>query len=203
MGSLSLLSILALASAAGATIILVVYLVLRPPLTRQTKLWLFFGLGPLPIGAALTGNVANLEVTKKRDFCGSCHVMTPYVDDAGRADSSTLASIHSRSPWFGGESCYTCHADYGMLGGVTTKIGGMHHVWDFYTGDWGPGHRPPKLYRPYTGQACKQCHAPEGTTFKRHLEHQVHGPAIAAGDVTCASRGCHAPVHPSHIEEGM
>jgi len=194
----NLLNLAALACAAAAAVVLLVYLVRRPPLTNATRLWLFAGLGPLPITAAMAGNVANLEVTKEREFCGSCHVMVPYTDDAANPRSTGLSAVHSRNPWFGNQSCYTCHADYGMFGLVITKVGGMHHVWDYYTQDWdAPGHRPPQLYKPYPNQSCKQCHAQ--AKAREPMEHQVHRAAIDSGAVGCAKQGCHGPPH--HVRE--
>jgi cytochrome c-type protein NapC len=190
-----LLSYLALAAALGAGIILVVYLVARPSLSRRVKLWLFAGLGPLPITAALAGNVANFEVTKERRFCGSCHVMDPWAEDAADPKSASLASIHSKNPYFGQESCYVCHADYGMFGTVMTKVGGMRHVWDYYTDDWDrPGHRPPTLYKPYSTTTCMQCHPPERA--HQPLAHQVHGRAVRGGELSCVAGGCHGSPHP-------
>lgn len=188
----------ALVCAAASAAILVYYLVRRPPLTRATRVWLFAGLGPFPIAAAVAGNYANLEVTKEREFCGSCHVMVPYTEDAANPKSSGLASLHTKNKWFGNESCYTCHADYGMFGLVVTKIGGMHHVWDYYTGDWhNPDHRPPALYKPYKNETCRQCHAQAST--KEPMEHKVHHDAIESGAVGCAKKGCHGPPH--HVRE--
>jgi cytochrome c-type protein NapC len=192
----SLLTVIALAFAAFAAALLLFHLIRRPPLTRATKLWLLLGLGPLPITAAMAGNVANLEVTKERKFCGSCHVMEPYIADAASSKSTSLAAIHSRNPWFGQQSCYTCHADYGMFGLVTTKIGGMHHVWDYYTKDWdGPGSRKPALYKPYPNNTCMQCHTTE--RMQAPLEHRVHAAAVARGEIKCAGAGCHGPPHPT------
>lgn len=191
----SILSYLALACIVAAAVILIGYLFIRPELTRHVKIWLFAGLGPLPITAAITGNVANFEVTKEREFCASCHVMEPYAEDAKNQKSKTLASVHSQSQYFGGQSCYVCHADYGMFGTVVTKLGGMHHVWDYYTDDWSrPGHRPPKLYHPYQYKTCEQCHAKE--RMSRPLEHKVHAQAIASSQVSCTASGCHGRPHP-------
>ncbi len=193
-----LLNLGALVCAAASAAVLLGYLIRRPPLTRFTRLGLFLGLGPLPITAAMVGSYANLEVTKEREFCGSCHVMIPYTDDAANPKSSGLAALHSKNKWFGNESCYTCHADYGMFGLVVTKIGGMHHVWDYYTGDWhNPDHRPPALYKPYKNETCRQCHA-QGST-KEPMEHKVHRAAIESGAVGCAKQGCHGPPH--HVRE--
>jgi cytochrome c-type protein NapC len=192
-----LLTYVALAAAAGAGAILVAYLVRRPALTRSTKLWLFAGLGPLPITAALIGNVANFEVTKDRDFCGRCHTMSLYAGDAADPKSGTLAAVHSKNPMFGGQSCYACHADYGMFGTVTTKLGGMRHVWYYYTEDWeAPEHAPPKMRKPYSHEACKQCHPPDRA--RQPLEHVVHQQAILSNQVGCTAGGCHGRPHPVH-----
>lgn len=193
---MSWLGLAALGCVTAAAAILVGYLVRRPPLTPGIKLLLFFGLGVFPIGTALTGNVANFQVTQQRTFCGSCHVMDPHALDAADPNSQSLAALHSRLPHFGGQSCYVCHADYGMFGTITTKIGGMHHVWDFYTQDWdAPGHRPPQLYKPYDSAACLQCHVPMREPVP--LAHLVHKDVIESGEVTCARSGCHGPPHPT------
>lgn len=197
----NILSTSALACAALAAVVLIAYLIRRPPLTAATRLWLFLGLGPLPIAAAIAGNVANLEVTKERHFCGSCHVMEPYIEDVSNPESKRLAAVHSRNEWFGHQSCYVCHADYGMFGTVVTKIGGMHHVWDYYTGDWGdPSHRPPALYKPYSNDACRHCHA--HASAREPMEHRVHKAAIENGSVGCAKEGCHGPPHPKYVARG-
>ena len=195
-----LLGYMALAFALGAAAILVWYLVARPHLSRRIRVWLFVGLGPLPITAAMMGNVANFEVTKDREFCGSCHTMDLYANDAADPKSGTLASIHSKNPYFGEQSCYVCHADYGMFGTVLTKMGGMRHVWYYYTEDWeAPGHAPPKLLKPYSHTACKQCHPPERA--HQPLEHEVHRQAMQAGEVGCTAAGCHGRPHPAQTRE--
>src|SRR6516165_6099687 len=77
-----LLKLTALVAAVIAIAILTWYLVRRPPLGRLTKVMLLFGLGVMPLGVALTGNISGFEFTLKRQFCGSCHVMLPYTEDA-------------------------------------------------------------------------------------------------------------------------
>jgi cytochrome c-type protein NapC len=192
---LLLVSIAAFCAIASAALI-VGYLIKRPELKGNVKLWLFLALGPLPILAAGTGNIANYEETKNRRFCSSCHVMHPYTDDAKNNQSTTLASAHSQSKWFGDESCYTCHADYGMFGAVSTKIGGMHHVWAYFTDDWdAPGHRKPKMFKPYNADACMTCHPSSGPSFERVLAHKVHEGAVAKSEVRCNNAGCHGPAH--------
>ncbi|MBK9265533.1 MAG: NapC/NirT family cytochrome c [Polyangiaceae bacterium] len=190
-----LLSAVALCLALLAAAMLIGFLVRRPPLTRVVKMWLFVALGPLPISAAMAGNIANFEVTTKRKFCASCHTMDPHANDAADPHSTSLASIHSKNPYFGDKSCYVCHADYGMFGTVLTKIGGMHHVWDYYTQDWdAPGHRPPQLYKPYSNLACMQCHPVDKP--RQPLEHKIHAEAAKKDLVSCAAANCHGPPHP-------
>ena len=89
------LAVLECASAALSAIILVGYLVVRPPLGRAIKLWLLLGLGVFPIGAAFAGNVQGFEATKDRVFCGSCHVMALHQADSDDRASGSLASRHA------------------------------------------------------------------------------------------------------------
>src|SRR5689334_6016078 len=130
------LTIVALVSASFAVTLLGWFLIRRPSLGGMTKLMLLFGLGVFPIATAATGNVAGYEATKARGFCGSCHVMKPWTEDSDDRTSKTLASRHARNPMFGEENCYMCHADYGQLGAVTTKIGGMRHVYEYVFGGY-------------------------------------------------------------------
>ncbi len=191
----------ALALACVSAAIVAGYLLRSPPLTGQVKLILGFGLFLLPTTAAVLGNAANLETTKTVAFCGSCHVMTSYVEDARDPASESLASTHARLEHFRETACYTCHADYGMVGGVTTKINGMHHVVAFYGDDWSrPGHEPPALYKPYDVRTCETCHDPLRASAP--LEHQVHAEKLRAREITCSSRGCHGPPHPPWVQQG-
>src|SRR5262249_32222251 len=122
---------IALLAAAGSAAILIFYLVKRPPLDIAARVWLFFGLCVLPAAVAAAGTVDNLHAMKQRKFCGSCHVMTFHTGDAGSLSSTSLAARHSRNPYFGNESCYTCHANYVLFGGILTKLDGMGHVWHY------------------------------------------------------------------------
>ncbi len=174
----------------------------RPALTGEVKAGLFFALFVLPTTAALLGNTANLETTKAVDFCNSCHVMHTYVGDLRSTDSASLAATHGRLETFRKDACYACHADYGMLGGITTKIGGMHHVKDYYLNDWDePGHRGPALYEPYDMRVCLSCHEPLKPGAP--LQHRVHEAKMRAGEISCSADGCHGPPHPSKFTAGQ
>ena len=192
-----LLKAIALTCAALSAAIGVWYLVRRPHLHRVTKTMLLLGLGVFPGIVSLTGNIASFEYTLSRPFCGSCHVMGPYLRDAEDPNSTSLAAMHSRNHKFGENSCYTCHADYQMLGAVTTKMNGMRHLFKYVTeyattGPDGEGGPPIHLYKPFKSEACMQCHS---TTAKKYMEqHADQVEQIRAGDLACID--CHTEVHP-------
>ncbi len=192
--------IVALVCAALGALIVLVYLIKRPTFHFATQLWLFLGLGVLPILSALSGNAAGLQATKEVQFCGSCHVMLAHTGDAQDPHSQSLAARHSRNPAFGEESCYTCHADYGMFGAVFTKLNGMVHVKE-YLGKYRKQtlqETLPELalYKPLPNTNCMHCHS---TTTRLWLDVPDHGsalPQVRRGEVSCASAGCHGYAHP-------
>ena len=128
------LVMVSLITAVIAALLIVHYLVRKPPFNAVTKLLLLAGLCVFPILSAGSGNYAGFEQTTKREFCGGCHVMRPWVDDSEDPASISLAALHARNDRFGDRSCYTCHADYGMFGTVATKIGGLRHVYHYLNG---------------------------------------------------------------------
>lgn len=196
----AMLPVLAVVCAALSLILLAWYWIRRPPLHGAVKVVLFAAIGVFPIGAAGSVNVATLEYSKKRSFCGSCHVMLPYTNDSADPLSTTLASTHARNELFGSENCYTCHADYGMFGTVMTKAGGLRHVWEYYTKfkDFSIEEALPQihLYKPLTNATCTHCHSMTAPYWVQVAEHRSLGDTLASGQVACASAGCHGPSHP-------
>ena len=186
------LAVVELVCAALSAVILVGYLVVRPPLVRATKLALLLGLGIFPIGAAFAGNVHGFEETKERRFCGSCHTMVLHAADSDDRTSRTLASEHARNGMFGSENCYTCHADYGMFGTVVTKAGGLRHVWLYLT-----EYRNTSLEedKKRIGN-CMHCHSTEDTLWLKVPDHVASLDDTRAGRLGCASAGCHGLAHP-------
>jgi hypothetical protein len=192
---------LELGCAALSAMILVAYLVLRPPLVRATKLALLLGLGVFPIGAAFAGNVQGFEATKKREFCGSCHVMALHRADSDDPASGSLASRHARNAMFGSENCYSCHADYGMFGTVVTKAGGLRHVWLYLTEyrhtSLDEAKKTIVLRDPTSvNQNCMHCHSTEDTLWLQVPDHKASLEDERAGRMSCASEGCHGLAHP-------
>jgi cytochrome c-type protein NapC len=202
-----LLKLTALVAASIAILILVWYLVRRPPLGRFTKVMLLFGLGVMPLGVALTGNIAGFEYTLKRQFCGSCHVMLPYTQDAEDPTSNSLAAIHSRNHAFGEESCYTCHADYQMFGTMTTKVNGLRHLYYYITeyantGPYGEGGPKIHMYKAFQNGMCTRCHSTEAPNWLKNEEHAGMLEDLRKGDAKCVD--CHGgeKVHPRSFSHG-
>ena len=207
-----LLKAVALVSAVAAAIIIIWYLVRRPPLGRLTKSLLLVGLGVFPAVVSLTGNIAGFEYTLSRPFCGSCHVMDPYLRDAQDLNSKSLASIHSHNHRFGENSCYNCHADYKMFGAVTTKMNGMKHLLKYVTeyantGPDGEGGPPIKLYKRHDLEEkriteeqfntqmngmCMQCHSSLAAIWVE--KHEAFAEDVRAMKQLCID--CHSEIHP-------
>jgi cytochrome c-type protein NapC len=201
MHDLSPLAILTLLLAGAAALLLLAFLAKRPSLAaRATKVWLLLALGVLPIGAALAANVEGYETTKRRTFCGSCHVMDAHARDAADPRSSGLAARHTRNEMFGHESCYTCHADYGMFGTIVTKMGGLGHVYWYYTEyhdvPLDEALRTIHIRRPYPNANCMHCHSTENELWRKVPDHASSVEDARAGRVSCASGGCHGYAHP-------
>jgi nitrate/TMAO reductase-like tetraheme cytochrome c subunit len=195
------LVILSLGSAGLAAAILIWFLIRRPALVWATKLLLLLGLGAFPLATAATGNLAGFQQTKTRSFCGGCHVMEPFTGDAADPSSPTLAARHSRNRSFGEDSCYACHADYGMFGAVTTKLNGLRHVYEYYT-DYRAlslEEALPRihLYQPYPNRNCMQCHSTRVPSWLAIADHAALDAEVRSGELSCASAGCHGPIHPS------
>jgi cytochrome c-type protein NapC len=200
------LSVVELACAALAAIILVAYLVLRPPLVRATKIALLFGLGIFPIGAAFSGNVQGFEATKERQFCGSCHVMALHRADSDDAASGSLASRHARNAMFGRENCYECHANYGMFGTVLTKAGGLRHVWlyltEYRTTPLDEAKKTIHLREPSLMNGnCRECHSTDDPLWRQVPDHVATLDDTRAGNLGCASAGCHGLAHPFWVPD--
>jgi nitrate/TMAO reductase-like tetraheme cytochrome c subunit len=198
------LIIIAVFCALASASILLVYLVRRPALGHATKIWLLLGLGVFPIGLAGAGNVQGYETTKKREFCGSCHVMGPHAADSRDLRSLSLSSRHARNDLFGDENCYACHEDYGMFGTVLTKIGGMRHVWLYYTEYRNTPIEEAKkeihLRKPYPNGNCMHCHSTEGEIWGHQPDHKAALDEVRSGRVSCASAGCHGLAHPNFTD---
>jgi len=195
------LTAMALGCALASAVILLGYLIRRPAWSTATKVFLLFGLGVFPIGAAMAGNVEGYERTKARSFCGDCHVMVPHREDSDDPTSGSLSSRHARNKLFGNENCYTCHEDYGMFGTVLTKMGGMRHVWLYYTQYRNTTIPEAKeeihILKPFPNESCRQCHSTEVKLWLQIPDHRETLNDLRADRISCASAGCHGYAHPN------
>ncbi len=173
----------------------------EPELDLRWRILLFAAIAILPTAAAGTSTVEGLERTTQREFCGSCHVMEAHVADAGDPFSMSLAARHSKNSLFGKNSCYKCHANYGMYGYPLTKWEGMGHVYHYYLGEYGKlslkeAVETIHINKPYPNRNCMHCHAGGGKLWKGIADHASARDEIESGRISCASAGCHGAAHP-------
>lgn len=173
----------------------------KPDLDLKWRLVLFAAIAVLPTAAAGTSTVQGVERTTQRDFCGSCHVMEAHYNDAIEPESQSLAARHTRNQLFGEQSCYKCHANYGMNGYVLTKMGGLGHVYYYYLGGYGSLTLEDAVGRirikePYKNENCLHCHAADGNVWRSTPEHLAIEEAARDGVISCSSAGCHGAAHP-------
>lgn len=117
--------------------------------------WLLVAVGLVPIMVAFMTFAHGLESTTTVAACGSCHVMTPFVQDLQDVKSDTLAATHFKNRFIRESQCYTCHSDYGLGGTLKAKLSGLGHVWRYTTGLYDV---PIKIAQPYPNFRCLGCH---------------------------------------------
>ncbi len=136
--------------------------------------WLLVTLGLVPIMVAFMTFAHGLESTTTVAACGSCHVMTPFVQDLRDVKSDTLAATHFKNRFIRESQCYTCHSDYGLGGTLKAKLAGLGHVWRYTTGLYDV---PIKIAQPYPNFRC----------------------LVMSGQTPCLT--CHGPAHPVQKKE--
>lgn len=199
--ALTPMGFVAVLTAAIAAVLLIQYLAKRPPLNIGTRLRLLLGLAVFPFLSAVATTASGMHRTTERSFCGSCHVMSRHLSDAEDPKSPSLAARHVRNPMFGETACYTCHADYSMLGYPLTKLTGLGHVYHYYLGGYRNWplekfHAEVRIAKPFPNSNCQQCHSGTLDSFKNTPEHRAIAAELEANRVSCASGGCHGVAHP-------
>ncbi len=153
----------------------------------------------LPVLAfAVTGAVL-VERSKETDFCMSCHIMKPLLATATPEDTS-LAGIHiSRGAVPTAQSCYTCHAGYGLQGDVGAKLAGVRHMVLELTGAY---ELPLTLHGDFDLKSCQGCHA-EASGFRAQPAHAAPEiqEALLSGQMRCTGM-CHPAAHPPEALTG-
>jgi cytochrome c nitrite reductase small subunit len=157
--------------------------------------WLLVAVGLVPIMVGFMTFAHGLESSATVSACGSCHVMTPFVNDLRDVKSETLAATHFKNRFIRENQCYTCHSDYGLGGTISAKLGGLGHVWRYTTGRY---EVPIKIARPYSNLRCLSCHG-ESQRFLNAPGKKEMMPELISGQTPCLS--CHGPAHPEQKKE--
>ncbi|MDA8019004.1 MAG: NapC/NirT family cytochrome c [Thermoanaerobaculia bacterium] len=174
------------------TTALIVAVISSPSLVtrRSGKVLAFVALFLLPSLITGMGFVLHLEHAKSTDFCLSCHVMEPYGTSLHFDDLSYLVADHYQNNLVPREqACYTCHTQYTMFGDVQAKLGGLKHVWVYYTGQTP---ETLELYQPYQNRECLHCHG----ASRSFVEGELHVDLLddmRSNEVSCLE--CHEQVH--------
>ena len=160
-----------------------------------TKIALFFVVALLPALVSAVTIPVTFKRAKTVEFCASCHVMHPFVDDLKNPQSENLAAKHFDRRWIAHDQCYTCHTDYVWFGPLSAKTRGLRHLMAYYLA---PEHRDIKLYEPFPNGNCLQCHG-QARGYRENPVHEAAAAQIASGETRCPE--CHAPIHPTTAEE--
>jgi nitrate/TMAO reductase-like tetraheme cytochrome c subunit len=178
----------------GSAALLILYtLVFRRHRLQETgsKWMLFTGICLLPAPVMFLSTAVGLEQSKSVDFCMSCHVMQPFIDDLKNPASKTLAALHYQNRYIQREHCYRCHTDYGVLGTMEAKKQGLGHIWKATTGSYT---LPVKMSKPYNYTICLDCHA-ESARFNKEAAHDGVVQETISGKGKCLD--CHDAPHPA------
>jgi nitrate/TMAO reductase-like tetraheme cytochrome c subunit len=178
--------------AASAALILYTLIFRRQRLGDANSKWmLFIGICVLPAPVMFLSTAVGLEQSKNVEFCASCHVMQPFVDDLKNPASKNLAAIHYKNRYIQREHCYRCHTDYGILGTMEAKKEGLGHIWKEGTGSY---KLPIKMSKPYNFAICLDCHS-ESAKFNKEAAHNDAIKDVVSGKGNCLD--CHDAPHPA------
>jgi nitrate/TMAO reductase-like tetraheme cytochrome c subunit len=177
----------------GVAALLILYTLIfrRQRLYEASSKWMLFtGICLLPGPVMFLSTAVGLEQSKNVEFCSSCHVMKPFVDDLRNPNSKNLAALHYKNRYIQREHCYRCHTDYGILGTMEAKKDGLRHVWLAGTHSY---KLPITKTKPYDFGICLDCHA-ESAKFNQEAAHDGVVKETLAGKSNCLE--CHDAPHP-------
>ena len=189
----------------GLTVVSLIYLIAKPDVTRTQggKVLAFLLVFIAPSLALFGGATAHLENAKTTTFCLSCHAMEPYGKSLAVDDAEYIPAQHYQNHRVPSDhTCYTCHTDYAMFGGVRSKIRGMRHLAVNY---FGGAPDTIKLYTPFNNRECLHCHL-GARSFEASAGHQGEPTALAdmkSGKTSCLESGCHDVAHNVHEQAGV
>jgi len=164
----------------------------RGEVTATARWQLFVAVGLVPTMVGFLSFAHGLEGSTTVAACGSCHVMTPFVEDLQNVKSDTLAATHFKNRYILENHCYTCHSDYGLAGTLKAKVEGLGHVWRYTTRSYA---LPIKIAQPYSNVRCLGCHG-GSQKFRNAASHPKEElPNLIGGKISCLD--CHGPAHPA------
>jgi len=163
----------------------------RSGLTSTNKQLMFFGVAVLPLATVFFAYSYGMTASEKVEACGSCHVMTPWVEALRNPKSDTLAALHFKNRYIQENHCYTCHSDYGMFGTVKAKWEGLGHIARYTTGAY---ETPIHIAQPYPNWRCLNCHAGSQKFLDPAKHPKEDLPDLLSGKTSCLE--CHGPAHP-------
>ncbi len=163
--------------------------------TPTARGWLFVSVALVPMMIAFMAFAHGLEGSATVASCGSCHVMTPFVEDLRNVKSDTLAATHFKNRYIQQNQCYTCHSNYGLAGTATAKLAGLGHVWRYTMGLYT---LPIKIAQPYSNVRCLGCHgaSQKFLTSPGHPKEEI--PILMTDKTSCLD--CHGPAHPAQTK---
>jgi cytochrome c-type protein NapC len=182
------------------SIALVVFIILRPSVTRQPegKTLAFLGVFLLPALTLYLGFDRHMEQSKTRAFCLSCHVMQKYGQSLYVDDKEYIPAVHFQNNFVPRDkACFTCHTDYALYGDYRAKLRGLRHLFVQYAGVVPDTIH---LYSPFNNRECLQCHG-ESRRFNANAGHHDSDTtmvAMRAGRLSCLTSGCHDVAHDVH-----
>ena len=165
---------------------------LRPAaLTPNMRGWLFVAVGLVPVMVAFLTFAHGLESSTTVAACGSCHVMTPFVQDLQDPKSETLAATHFKNRYIQETTATRATRTTGWRGRSRPSSAGSATC-----GATRPGSTtlPIKIAQPYPNFRCLEL--PRGVAEFLNSEGHPRSdlPELMAGKTSCLD--CHAPAHP-------
>jgi nitrate/TMAO reductase-like tetraheme cytochrome c subunit len=183
---------IAFSMVAAASLLIIYTLTFRQQyLQKASSKWMLFtGICLLPTPVMLLSTAVGLEQSKNVEFCMSCHVMKPFIDDMRNPTNKTLAALHYKNRYIQREQCYNCHTDYGILGTMEAKMTGLRHILKAGTGSYT---LPIKMAKPYDFSICLDCHA-NSAKFDKEAAHDGVVKETMTHKSSCLA--CHDSPHP-------
>ncbi len=186
------------------TIVVDLYLFIRPSTTSAPggRLLAFIGLLMLPVLVVVSATSRHMDVSKRTDYCLSCHEMETHGKSLLVDDEEFVPAAHFQNKRIPRDhACYTCHTEYTMYGDVSSKVRGLRNVITHYFGT-----APDTLHlrQKYQNRECLHCHE-GGRQFLEAGPHQ--GPqrmdSLLTDKISCISSGCHDVLHNKGMLEGL